>query len=766
MEMKMNEEYLCKIEDYKKVRHEYEKMTSVIEKILKKAVNAYAPKSSVEVRTKTLGSYAEKIVRKGIRNSNPLDVFTDLTGARVITQSQDQLEDICDFIEHYFTIDYTNSMNKLDVMKNDQFGYMSVHYIVELPEIEKIFGVKICKESSGKKAEIQVRTVLQHVWSEMDHDRFYKASFEVPESLKRDDYRLAAVIENTDHILSELVSKIDYYENNFSAFTSRKKIEHELEVISVLNHYEENAIAKTKLHLKECRLLALLERWDELYELIQDLDYKCIFESPFEKLEYEYLFSVSGINSQVDNVDVYTNCQRKLENISLSQDGEFVSSKEKTVKLRAMIQLAKSYEFIGNSDESKKLYYEAYKVDSENPYIIGKCVKLFKGIDNYEMIMMPMLNKGIEVCDRQIEALVELPYAYFLKGRFKYLKQDFIGAYHSYIDGYHFCMNNDVSATVTNSIFIEEQDFYRGETINEQSEVIQALFNLFCEDRYSDDVNIVGEKFVNSDIIKDPLIEEFYNEHKDMTVSDDLKSVLGFSRFIQELSGQDKQVRRCFYFLGVDSCILLKIKLLLSMNLPVVIINKTEIMSEYEKIDGEYDEDNTFIIPYDKMSLYTFYEQYRIGSISKSSLDEKQLEIAARRIHENYLKKVFIEDPSHKEWELLNPELRNANINQLLFIEQTLKIGGYGIREATGQKFMPFDDVSLLKMAEYEHGRWVSSRIINGWVYDDEKNISKKTSPYIVPWEDLSDEIRQYDFDAINGFSEILGMIGLESFRL
>jgi ppGpp synthetase/RelA/SpoT-type nucleotidyltranferase len=55
----------------------------------------------------------------------------------------------------------------------DELGYQSVHYLVQfspercaLPEYQRF---------QGRIAEIQVRTVLQHGWAEIEHDIQYKA---------------------------------------------------------------------------------------------------------------------------------------------------------------------------------------------------------------------------------------------------------------------------------------------------------------------------------------------------------------------------------------------------------------------------------------------------------------------------------------------------------------------------------------------------------------------------------------------------------------
>ncbi|VDN46192.1 protein of unknown function [Petrocella atlantisensis] len=49
----------------------------------------------------------------------------------------------------------------------DRFGYLSVHYIAELKDDAIIPEHKKLKKL---KFEIQVRTLLQHAWSEVEHD--------------------------------------------------------------------------------------------------------------------------------------------------------------------------------------------------------------------------------------------------------------------------------------------------------------------------------------------------------------------------------------------------------------------------------------------------------------------------------------------------------------------------------------------------------------------------------------------------------------------
>lgn len=61
-------------------------------------------------------------------------------------------------------------------------------------------------------------------------------------------------------------------------------------------------------------------------------------------------------------------------------------------------------------------------------------------------------------------------------------------------------------------------------------------------------------------------------------------------------------------------------------------------------------------------------------------------------------------------------------------------------------------DIELL--AEIEHNRWIAQRVFSGWQYGDIKDEVKKTSPFLIPYAELSEEIKDYDREpCINMFA-------------
>jgi len=78
-----------------------------------------------------------------------------------------------------------------------------------------------------------------------------------------------------------------------------------------------------------------------------------------------------------------------------------------------------------------------------------------------------------------------------------------------------------------------------------------------------------------------------------------------------------------------------------------------------------------------------------------------------------------------------------------------------------------FTSEEIELMAEMEHKRWMSERFDAGWTYaEGEKNIKKKTNPYLVSWSDLAEEIRKIDRDIVIRIPKFLSKVDLQIFRL
>jgi len=191
------------INDYQKERPLYEAFTRVVESILKEALRASAIKvSSVESRTKALESFADKAAGRSEQDigapkyARPLEDITDMAAARVITFFLKDIDRVDQLIKSEFLVKERIDKSA-DLVKEDRLGYQSVHYVVQLRRSRA--ELSEYSRFAALKAEIQLRTVLQHAWAEIEHDIQYKSVDAIPSiTLRRRFTSLAGLLEIAD----------------------------------------------------------------------------------------------------------------------------------------------------------------------------------------------------------------------------------------------------------------------------------------------------------------------------------------------------------------------------------------------------------------------------------------------------------------------------------------------------------------------------------------------------------------------------------------
>jgi hypothetical protein len=96
--------------------------------------------------------------------------------------------------EEFDVIEHTDHSSKL--YQDERFGYQSEHYLVRINR--KRIGLPEYEPHRGLVAEVQVRTILQHAWAEIEHDIQYKASITTPDTIRRKFMSLAGLLEIAD----------------------------------------------------------------------------------------------------------------------------------------------------------------------------------------------------------------------------------------------------------------------------------------------------------------------------------------------------------------------------------------------------------------------------------------------------------------------------------------------------------------------------------------------------------------------------------------
>lgn len=105
-------------------------------------------------------------------------------------------------------------MDRDEILGSDRIGYRSVHFVCELgtrranlPEYDGLNGLKF---------EIQLRTVLQHAWAELAHDRSFKLGLDLPKAIQRKLNLHAGMLEVIDSAFDDIANEIDNYRSSLN----------------------------------------------------------------------------------------------------------------------------------------------------------------------------------------------------------------------------------------------------------------------------------------------------------------------------------------------------------------------------------------------------------------------------------------------------------------------------------------------------------------------------------------------------------------------
>jgi putative GTP pyrophosphokinase len=164
------------------------------------------PFHSIKVRVKSLPSLLDKIIRK--KYSPGLGQLTDLVGVRIICLYTAHVDRIVDLVKKEFNI--REVVDKRPSQDERQFGYSSVHLVCDFCETAR----SLLPEYSQIEAvvfEVQVRTILQEAWSEIEHELIYKSQATAPKDIRRQIVRLSGSLEIADEQFQQIYDKREQY---------------------------------------------------------------------------------------------------------------------------------------------------------------------------------------------------------------------------------------------------------------------------------------------------------------------------------------------------------------------------------------------------------------------------------------------------------------------------------------------------------------------------------------------------------------------------
>ncbi|AQM60530.1 GTP pyrophosphokinase [Clostridium baratii] len=177
------------------------------EKIELRIENSNMVKIPIEPRIKDNTSIINKAFYRDKNYKDPLNDITDKVGLRIVVLLLEEIEYIKNIIESEDSWIFSKDRDFDDEKdKNPKlFEYQSVHYILRTKEKIEFENISIPKNTP---CEVQVRTLLQHSYSELTHDTIYKSNKKRNPDVYRLIARSMALIETTDIIFKEVDSTV------------------------------------------------------------------------------------------------------------------------------------------------------------------------------------------------------------------------------------------------------------------------------------------------------------------------------------------------------------------------------------------------------------------------------------------------------------------------------------------------------------------------------------------------------------------------------
>lgn len=216
---------------YASTRPQYELLAKEVSEIIRKILTSKIDFHDIRYRAKSPESFQEKL-SKGVKYS--YKEMQDLAGVRIITHVNSDASIISNIVSDTFEIDWKRSRNRSIPSSTDIVGYKSIHYVARLKD-ERI---KLPDFEAYKNMffEIQIRTILQHAWAEIEHNNNYKFPGKLRSDLQRRFYLVAGTLEMLDNEFQSILNEIEIYKKEISERTKKGDLNIPIDSTSLLQY--------------------------------------------------------------------------------------------------------------------------------------------------------------------------------------------------------------------------------------------------------------------------------------------------------------------------------------------------------------------------------------------------------------------------------------------------------------------------------------------------------------------------------------------------
>jgi ppGpp synthetase/RelA/SpoT-type nucleotidyltranferase len=395
------------IERFNRIRPQYENFAEVLERVLESGAREFAPLATIETRAKSVARVAENLQR----NSDLVEALPDLCGGRVVVQTRGQANQVVRFVERYFDVD-SKSTGQSDVASQALgSGYRPVSLVVSLNEtrakaLASVLDVKVPDGILGLEAEIEIRTVLEHAWANVNHEMDHGVPLPLPERWRRELDELSRVLQAVDVSFSRLRAGFRTYRTTYPAQLTLEETHREIEILENVLAYDADPGVAVRL----AKLAISIEDWDRAIETLES-------------------HAAADCQPALRDLGVAI-CQKyRLEPESAAHQRGQAFLEQAAAEVHcdpdAMASLAGTFKRGGEEELARDYYGRAHALDAGDPYALWGLLEMELGLTSdvdFASVRAVDIDRAIERCRDQTAAKINLPWAWFDLGKFLLLK--------------------------------------------------------------------------------------------------------------------------------------------------------------------------------------------------------------------------------------------------------------------------------------------------------------------------------------------------------
>ena len=201
-------------EDFYKMAFQFQEIMMIYESAIKqletkleilnkeyKVTGRRNPIETIKSRIKSPDSIAKKLEKKGlsVNFKTMTENLQDIAGVRVICPYISDIYNVKDILLKQPDIKLVEQKDYIENPKAS--GYRSLHLVVEIP-------VYLSQTEHRVKVEIQLRTIAMDFWASLEHELKYKNEQKIPDSVRRELFRVAETIAMTDREMEEIAIEL------------------------------------------------------------------------------------------------------------------------------------------------------------------------------------------------------------------------------------------------------------------------------------------------------------------------------------------------------------------------------------------------------------------------------------------------------------------------------------------------------------------------------------------------------------------------------